>query len=118
MWKEMLRTLTTPISSRAPSALSSTAHNDTFIPINNNQGVDVNYSADKEDNKDEIDSEISEEDELVNIHKRKDNKQQSPRYKSKRRRTGGKTKKRINKQKNKKTKKQKIKKQRNKKQKK
>ena len=126
-WKEMLRTLTTPISSRAPSATSQLSTNTSFLPINsenNNKGVDVNYSADKEDNEDEIDSEISEEEqeeseereeseeseeEIVNAFNNKRPAKQNDESR-KRKKTGGKTKKRINKQKNKKTKKQKTKK--------
>ena len=120
-WKQMLSTLATPISSRAPSATSQISTNTSFIPINsenNNKGVDVNYSADEEDNEDEIDSEISEEEqeeseeseeEIVNAFNNKRPAKQNDESR-KRKKTGGKTKKRINKQKNKKTKKQKTKK--------
>jgi len=127
-WKEMLRTLTTPISSRAPSATSQISTNTSFIPITNGDNItldSINYEGDGEDNDDEEDDENENEnenendngdesdgteEEIVNILN--NNKRPAEQdYKSiKKRKTGGKTKKRINKQKNKKTKKQKTKK--------
>ena len=127
-WKEMLRTLTTPISSRAPSATSQISTNTSFIPITNGDNItldSINYEGDGEDNDDEEDDENENEnenendngdesdgteEEIVNIlnnNKRPAEQDYEP---SKKRKTGGKTKKRINKQKNKKTKKQKTKK--------
>lgn len=123
-WKEMLTTLTTPISSRAPSATSQISTNTSFIPITNGDNMTpdiINYEGDEEDNDDEEDDEDENEndngdesdeteEEIVNILN--NNKRPAEQdYKSiKKRKTGGKTKKRINKQKNKKTKKQKTKK--------
>jgi uncharacterized protein YjbI with pentapeptide repeats len=129
-WKEMLRTLTTPISSRAPSATSQISTNTSFIPITNgdNMTPDItNYEGDEEDNDDEVDDEDEHEDEnendngdesegteeeIVNILINNNNKRPAEQNDepNKKRKTGGKTKKRINKQKNKKTKKQKTKK--------
>tara|TARA_B100000035_G_scaffold49345_1_gene37871 strand:- start:2454 stop:4841 length:2388 start_codon:yes stop_codon:yes gene_type:complete len=122
-WKEMLRTLTTPISSRAPSATSQISTNTSFIPITNGDNITpdiINYEGDEEDNDDEEDDEDENEndngdesdgteEEIVNIlnNKRPAEQDYEP---SKKRKTGGRTKKRINKQKNKKTKKQKTKK--------
>lgn len=124
-WKEMLRTLTTPpISIRAPSATSQISNNTSFNPITNGDNMTpdiINYEGDEEDNDDEEDDEDENEndngdesdeteEEIVNILNNKRPAEQNDEPSKKQRTRGGKTKKRINKQKNKKTKKQKTKK--------
>lgn len=129
-WNEMLRALTTPISSRPPSATSQISTNTNFLPItntitNNEDSIpdnSSNYEGDKEDNDDEEDDDEDDksnngdesegtEEEIVNIINNNNKRVAEQNYESsKKPRTKGGTKKKINKQKNKKTKKQKTKK--------
>ena len=114
-WKEMLRTLTTPISSRAPSATSQLSAKPPFLPITTYNSIPdtSNYEGDGEDNDDEEDDEDSNdesdetEEEIVSIfnnNKRAAEQNDEPIKKKNR----WKNKKRINKQKNKETKNKKI----------
>tara|TARA_Y100000389_G_C17464316_1_gene524223 strand:+ start:1102 stop:3417 length:2316 start_codon:yes stop_codon:yes gene_type:complete len=106
-WKEMLRTLTTPISNRAESTNTQINTSDSFFsPINpDNAGNTVNtvntesYQADNEDN---------EDNEIIKTLTRL--REDEPFQRNTRQRRGGKTKRKYKVHKNKKTKKNKNKK--------
>ena len=110
-WKEMLRTLTTPISNRAES--TNTQINNTsdslFFPINpDNAGNTVNIESYQADDEDTEDDEINEDHEIIAALTRL--REDEPFQRNTRQRRGGKTKRKYKVHKNKKTKKNKNKK--------